>query len=129
MSTLTASFDLPPTAASIPVARRFVRQLMQAWGARQDVDDAALLVTELVANVVDHVGGTSCLTIEATFSEDWLRLGVVDCSPARPAVQAMDLERSRGRGLHMVEVLAHRWGCEAHRDGKRVWFELRPPGL
>ena len=129
MSTLTASVDLPPNAASIPVARRLVRHLMQAWGARQDLDDAALLVTELGANVDDHVGGTSCLTIEASFSEDWLRLAVVDCSPARPAVQAMDLERSRGRGLHMVEVLAHRWGCEEHRGGKRVWFELRPSRL
>ena len=129
MSTLTASFDLLPAAASIPVARRLVRELMQSWGARQDHDDAAQLVTELVANVVDHVGGTSCLTVEATSSEDWLRLAVVDCSPARPAVQAVDVERSRGRGLHLVEVLAHRWGCEDHRGGKRVWFELRPSQL
>lgn len=126
MSTCSASFDLAPAAASIPVARRLVRQLMQAWGASHDPDDAALLVTELVANVVDHVGGTGCLTVEATLSEDWLRLAVVDCSPARPAVQEMDTERSRGRGLHMVEVLAHRWGWEAYRGGKRVWFELRP---
>ena len=129
MSTLTASIDLPPTAASVPVARRLVRQLLLGWGARQDRDDAALLVTELVANVVDHVGGTSCLTLEATCSEDWLRLGVVDCSPTRPAVRDLDPESVRGRGLHMVELLADRWGCEDHRDGKRVWFELRPARL
>ena len=129
MSTLIASFDLPPTAASVPVARRLVRQLLQAWGARQDHDDAALLVTELVANVVDHVGGSDCLTLEATYSEDWLRLAVVDCSPARPEVQQLDPESRRGRGLHMVQALADRWGCEDHRGGKRVWFELRPPRL
>ncbi|RZU33372.1 ATP-binding protein [Blastococcus saxobsidens] len=129
MSTLTASIDLPPIAASVPVARRLVRQLLQGWDARQDHDDAALLVTELVANVVDHVGGTSCLTLEASYSEDWLRLAVVDCSPTRPAVQASDPESVRGRGLRMVEVLADRWGCEDHRDGKRVWFELRPARL
>lgn len=129
MSTLTASIDLPPTAASVPVARRLVRQLLRGWEARQDHDDAALLVTELVANVVDHVGGTSCLTLEASYSEDWLRLAVVDCSPARPAVRASDPDSVRGRGLRMVEVLADRWGCEDHRDGKRVWFELRPARL
>ena len=129
MSTLTASMDLPPVAASVPVARRLVRQLLQAWGARQDCDDAALLVTELVANVVDHVGGSTCLTLEATFSEDWLRLAVVDCSPARPAVRELDADRARGRGMLMVQVLADRWGCEDHRGGKRVWFELRPPRL
>ncbi|RBY91475.1 ATP-binding protein [Blastococcus sp. TBT05-19] len=129
MSTLIASFDLPPTAASVPVARRLVRELMQAWGARQDRDDAALLVTELVANVVDHVGGSDCLTLEATFSEDWLRLGVVDCSPTRPEVQELDGDSVRGRGMHMVQVVADRWGCEDHRGGKRVWFELRPQRL
>lgn len=129
MSTLTASMDLPPVAASVPVARRLVRQLLQAWGARQDRDDAALLVTELVANVVDHVGGSTCLTLEATFSDDWLRLAVVDCSPTHPAVREPDAERARGRGMLMVQVLADRWGCEDHRGGKRVWFELRPPRL
>ncbi|WP_104524045.1 ATP-binding protein [Blastococcus atacamensis] len=129
MSTLTASLDLPPTAASVPVARRLVRELLRAWGARQDHDDAALLVTELVANVVDHVGGSDCLTLEAIYSEDWLRLAVIDCSPTRPVVQEPDVERQRGRGLRMVQVVADRWGCEEHRGGKRVWFELRPQRL
>ena len=129
MSTLTASMDFPPVAASVPMARRLVQQLLQAWGARQDRGDAALLVTELVANVVDHVGGSACLTVEATFSDDWLRLAVVDCSPTRPTVHGPNAERPRGRGMLMVEVLADRWGCEDHCGGKRVWCELRPPGL
>ncbi|MGY1917048.1 ATP-binding protein [Blastococcus sp. SYSU DS0973] len=129
MSTLTASMDLPPIPASVPVARRLVRQLLQAWGARQDHEDAALLVTELVANVVDHVGGSACLTIEATLSDDWLRLAVVDGSPARPEVLGPSPDRPRGRGMLMVEMIADRWGCEEDRDGKRVWFELRPSHL
>ncbi|MGY2083689.1 ATP-binding protein [Blastococcus sp. SYSU DS0539] len=129
MSTLSASLDLPPVAASVPAARRLVRQLLRSWGARQDADDAALLVTELVANVVDHVGGSACLTLEATFSDDWLRLAVVDCSSTRPEVLDLSPDRPRGRGMLMVEALADRWGCEEHRDGKRVWFELRPPRL
>ncbi|MGY2064386.1 ATP-binding protein [Blastococcus sp. SYSU DS0619] len=129
MSTLSASLDLPPVAASVPAARHLVQQLLRSWGARQDHDDAALLVTELVANVVDHVGGSACLTLEATFSDDWLRLAVVDCSPTRPEVLGLSPDRPRGRGMLMVQVLADRWGCEEHRDGKRVWFELRPPRL
>ena len=129
MSTLTASMDLPPIPASVPVARRLVRQLLQAWDARQDHEDAALLVTELVANVVDHVRGSACLTLEATCSEDWLRLAVVDCSPVAPAPRELDPGRTRGRGMLMVEQIADRWGCEDHRDGKRVWFELRPTRL
>jgi hypothetical protein len=29
----------------------------------------------------------------------------------------------------LVKAIADRWGSEDHRGGKRVWFELRPPGV
>jgi hypothetical protein len=29
-----------------------------------------------------------------------------------------------GRGLHLVEALATRWGTESSDDEKVVWFEL-----
>src|SRR3712207_9496833 len=103
MSTLTASLDLPPTATSVPAARRMIRQLLRSWGARQDVDDAALLLTELVANAVDHEGGTSCPTVEATYSEDWLRLAVADCSPDRSVMPAPDAE-DRKSGVYGKSV-------------------------
>ena len=64
MSTLTASIDVPPVPASVPAARHLLVDLLRAWGAPQDPDDAALLVTELVANVIDHVQGEACLTLE-----------------------------------------------------------------
>src|SRR5690349_35006 len=80
MSTLTASIDLAPTAPSITAARHVVLELLRVWGTPQDRDDAALLVTELVANVVDHVGGEASLTLELTSSEGWLRIAVRDGS-------------------------------------------------
>ncbi|MCW2699814.1 MAG: putative anti-sigma regulatory factor, serine/threonine protein kinase [Blastococcus sp.] len=126
MSTLTAGIDLLPSAPSIPAARHLVLELLRAWGAPHDRDDAALLVTELVANVVDHVGGEACLTLELTASEGWLRIGVLDGSSVRPVVEELSQDRPRGRGLLMVQAIADRWGSEDHRGGKRVWFELRP---
>jgi hypothetical protein len=42
---------------SVPAARHLVVHLLQAWRAPHDLDDAALLVAELVTDVVDHVGG------------------------------------------------------------------------
>src|SRR4051794_25303886 len=126
MSSRTASFDLPPAAPSIPVARRLVLELLHAWGAAHDPDDAALLVTELVANVVDHVGGEASLTLELTSSEGWLRIAVRDGSSVRPVVQELSRSRPRGRGLMMVQEIADRWGSEDHQGGKRVWFELGP---
>ena len=129
MSSRTASFDLPPVTPSIPVARRLVLELLRVWGAAHDPDDAGLLVTELVANVVDHVGGDASLTVELTLSDSWLRIAVVDGSAVRPVVQELSLDRPRGRGLRMVQEIADRWGHEEHGGGKRVWLELRPPGL
>ncbi len=129
MTSRSAVLDLVPVPASIPAARHVVMELLQAWGAPHDRDDAALLVTELVANVVDHVAGQALLALELTLSEDWLRVGVVDGSTVPPVVREVDLESPRGRGLRLVQAIADRWGCESHRDGKRVWFELRPPAL
>jgi anti-sigma regulatory factor (Ser/Thr protein kinase) len=126
MSTRSASFDLPPSAASVPVARRLTLGLLRAWEAPQDGDDAALLVTELVANVIDHVGGDACLTLELSSSDRWLRIAVLDGSSIPPVVQELSQDRPRGRGLLMVQAIATRWGSEAHHGGKRVWFELGP---
>src|SRR3954453_6008011 len=98
MSTLMASMDLTPTAPSISAARHGVLELLRAWGPPQDRDDAALLVTELVANVVAHVGGEASLTLELTSSEGWLRIAVRDGSSVRPVVQELSRARPRGRG-------------------------------
>ena len=127
MSSFRASFDLPPVPRSVPVARHVVLELMSAWRAPQDRDDAALLVTELVTNVTDHVGGEASLTVEVEMSDSWLRIAVVDGSAVRPVVRELDTANPRGRGLRLVQAIAERWGSEDHQDGKRVWLELAPP--
>jgi hypothetical protein len=86
LSSRNASIDLPPTAGSVPAARHLVLTLLRAWDVPHDRDDAALLVTELVSNVVDHVQGDAVLTLEVGVSDDWLRIAVVDGSSVRPVV-------------------------------------------
>jgi anti-sigma regulatory factor (Ser/Thr protein kinase) len=127
MSTSEARFDLPPIPASIPVARHVVLELLRVWAAPHDRDDAALVVTELVANVIDHVQGEANLTLELTLADSWLRISVADGSSVRPVAQELSQDRPRGRGLQLVEAVVDRWGVEDHRGGKRIWFELRPP--
>jgi anti-sigma regulatory factor (Ser/Thr protein kinase) len=124
MSTLTATVDLRPVPASVPVARHLVLDLLGAWRAPHDAGDAALLVTELVANVVDHVAGGPSFTLEVALSENWLRISVADGSALRPVVREFEVAARRGRGMQLVEGIADRWGVEDHTDGKRVWFEL-----
>jgi anti-sigma regulatory factor (Ser/Thr protein kinase) len=129
MPSLTAAIDLPPAPASVPAARHLLLEILRAWDAPQDRDDAGLLVTELVANVVDHVQGEGSLTLEMAFSDGWLRISVADGSSVRPVVRELESDRPRGRGLLLVKAIAARWGSEDHRGGKRVWFELRSPAV
>lgn len=124
MSSLSGSFELRPVPSSVPAARHVVVEVLRAWAVPHDIDDAALLTTELVSNVLDHVGGEASLTVEVDSSGEWLRIGVVDGSAVLPVVHELDNERPRGRGLRMLQLIATRWGSEEVGDGKRVWFEL-----
>jgi anti-sigma regulatory factor (Ser/Thr protein kinase) len=126
MSTLSAAVDLPPVPASVPTARRLVTDLLTTWGAPHDLGDAGLVVSELVANVVDHVAGEAAFTLELTLAGDWLRVAVADGSAVRPVVRQLDGSAPRGRGMRLVEQIAARWGVEDHEGGKRVWLELAP---
>jgi anti-sigma regulatory factor (Ser/Thr protein kinase) len=126
MSTVSARIHLPATPRSVVAARRMLRELLSVWGAPQDREDAELLATELVANVVDHVGGEQALILEVDLADDWLRIGVVDGSAVRPVVLELSGVRPRGRGLAMIAAIATRWGVEEHHGGKRVWLDLVP---
>lgn len=128
MTTYTASIDLPPVPSSVPLARRLVRDVLRTWDAPQDRADAELLVTELVANVVDHAG-VDVLTLELALAGAWLQIGVVDGSAVMPVVRELSHTEERGRGMRLVAAIADRWGAEEHRGGKRVWFELSPGGV
>lgn len=127
VSSYTARLDLPAVAASVPLARHVTLDLMRAWGSPHDQDDAALLVSELVANVVEHVPGEAVLTLELDVAEGWLRIAVIDGSSVPPVVRLRREDQPGGRGLQLVEAIADRWGAEDHHGGKRIWFELRAP--
>jgi anti-sigma regulatory factor (Ser/Thr protein kinase) len=109
-----------------------VGQVLAAWAAESFCEDATLLVSELVTNVVRHVAGPLTMRLEVALTdsgpsdggrtERGLRVAVVDRSPAPPVVGARG--PAGGYGLGLVVAIADRWGSEEHRGGKRVWFEL-----
>jgi serine/threonine-protein kinase RsbW len=129
---LRATVDLPPVARSAAAARRLVAQVLEAWAAESFCDDATLLVSELVTNVVRHVAGHVALRVEmalttagpsgSALAQPGLRVAVVDSSAVPPVVGARGPHG--GYGLGLVVALADRWGSEDHGAGKRVWFEL-----
>ena len=53
-----------------------------------------------------------------------IRVAVYDTDPRLPAHRVPDQERPGGRGLHLLDQLASRWGAEPTDGGKVVWFEL-----
>jgi anti-sigma regulatory factor (Ser/Thr protein kinase) len=127
MAGYTAHLDLPPVMESVPLARHVTLDVLRTWRAPHDLDDAALLVSELISNVVDHAHSEVVLTLEVTLAGDSLHISVADGSSIRPVVRELREDRPRGRGLQLVEAIAERWGVEDHHGGKRVWFELTPP--
>jgi len=112
---------LPADATAPGRARLFLRAATQEWGVADDLaQDAAMVITELVANAVDHARSESTLSVGV--KRGTLCVAVCDARPGpvpRPA--PIDPTAPRGRGLQMVDALTSAWGVTLHADGKTVW--------
>jgi serine/threonine-protein kinase RsbW len=95
---------------------------MRDWGCREQVDDALVVVTELVSNVVRHAGTDN--RIEVELHGDTIRIGVADRAGGRVVMRNADPRADvGGRGLHLVDQLSERWGVDERADRKLVWAE------
>ena len=112
---------LPADATAPGRARMFLRAATQEWGVGDDLaEDAAMVITELVANAVDHARSQSILSVGV--KRGALCVAVRDARPGplpRPA--PIDPTAPRGRGLQMIDALTTAWGVTLHADGKTVW--------
>jgi len=123
----TAAVDLGPQPADVPAARRFLEEHCREWGCSELLDDAQVVVTELVTNAFVHAG-TRC-ELRAGITGRSLRLQVTDYGPGMPDPRSADGGAESGRGLLLVSVLCVAWGVEALPDGgKVVWAELLRTG-
>jgi hypothetical protein len=113
---------LPPVVTAPKVAREFVREALASENLDGVGDATELLTTELVANVVEHVG--SAMAVRVYKTADLLRVEVDDTSTAAPVVRERDEPTPSGNGMLLVDSLATRWGIETRAEGKTVWFEL-----
>ena len=124
-------FPVIETTLSLPVhpsspgrARRFVRDVLAAWGAEQFEEPATLLTSELVTNAVLHARTRPELRLR--LADDRLWVGVFDATPLSPVRKRYGPEAATGRGLMLVERMAAAWGTSVSDHGKVVWFELSP---
>jgi anti-sigma regulatory factor (Ser/Thr protein kinase) len=119
-----ASTTLPVDRESPYRARRFVADHLTAWGCDEVREVVALLVSELVTNGVTHASTPVGLAVGC--DGETVTIAVTDGVPGGIGPCTMGQARGAlsGRGLHIVDVLADRWGVAVHDSGKTIWFAV-----
>jgi serine/threonine-protein kinase RsbW len=109
-------------------ARRLVADCLGDRVGSSVLDNAQLLMSELVTNSVRHSGmpAGAELIVCVDLTPGIVRLDVED--PGRSGTVAPHLPDSKtggGFGLNLVQTLSERWGMERVADGgTRVWAQL-----
>ncbi|MGX9889991.1 ATP-binding protein [Streptomyces sp. NPDC002276] len=120
---------------AVPELRHAVRGYLGGDGPHPEVE---LCVSELVSNVIRHVGEGTPVRVRVTrvgrggLDDDRIRVEVTDPDPrALPvlldATTDTGLGAESGRGLMLLDAVAVRWGVEQGVSGKVVWCEVRDP--
>jgi CheY-like chemotaxis protein len=120
--TTGAILQLEKDLASAARARAFVQDQCAAWGFDAVVDDALLIVSELVTNAVVHAESASELRLVP--GEGILHIEVADDGSLAPDPRIAEDDDEHGRGLLLVGVLSAAWGTEATPSGKVVWADI-----
>ena len=128
-SAVTEHLKLDPVPASVGVARRFVRDLLDSHGDVDEdtLDTLLLLASELVTNAILHAH----TPVELGVCVDGGRalVCVADRMPNSEPLTPRDHSRDRpgGRGLALVADLSDDWGTTTFTGGKTVWFIMPLP--
>jgi anti-sigma regulatory factor (Ser/Thr protein kinase) len=108
--------------AALREVRRFVREVLCAWGDDRQVLDAEIIASELATNAVKHAHSPFRVSLARTASA--MRLSVRDTSFHQPRLQVRHTHDGGGRGLAIVSELSSSWGTRSETDGKTVWAEV-----
>nr|WSY54092.1 ATP-binding protein [Streptomyces sp. NBC_00886] len=112
--------DLVALPKAVPELRWTVRQYLGAPCA-----DVQLCVTELVGNVIRHLGEGTPVRVRVARVDGRTRVEVTDPDPrALPVLVRATGDDESGRGLALLDAMALRWGVEQEAAGKTVWCEL-----
>ena len=114
--------------AAVAAARRSIDAVPEIARDAQLRINVQLVVSELVTNGVRHGGSVGPVRVTLEVRRDVVRLEVVDTGEGfdRSAVlqKPLDPAAVSGRGLHLVDAVAERWGLVY--DGRTtVWAEFQ----
>ena len=124
--------DLQPGVLAPSAARTFIGDTVLAWDLRDLLHPARSIISELVANAVEHAG--TPFTVTASRRGERLHLAVEDGDSVLPRMidrahtEGVPLD-VRGFGLRIVASRASAWGATYTAAGKVVWAALKtaPP--
>jgi anti-sigma regulatory factor (Ser/Thr protein kinase) len=111
--------------AEVAALRRIMRLHLGLWGLQDLADAAQLCVSELVANVITHVGPGTPARLAVSMDGTHLRIEVHDPDTrALPILRDPCADSEGGRGMALVDAVTDRWGVLLHPDHKVTWCEL-----
>ncbi len=117
--------DLTRDPDSASEARRALGEVSDHLSPRR-LEDAQLLVSELVTNAIRHADLDDDAVIKLVVMTRARALRIEVCDPGQGfevTEPVPDPARPSGWGLYLVRELSDRWGVDRH-TGTRVWFEL-----
>jgi anti-sigma regulatory factor (Ser/Thr protein kinase) len=138
------ALDLPAAHRGVRVARNVVRHFARMEGVKDgEIDQLVLIVSELLANAIDHGQAKPAMTendlendarmklVLAIGEVEW-HLAVSDeggGDPARVravirAAQLPDLEDERGRGLFLMRQMVDSMEVDPSADGRGLTFRI-----
>ncbi len=118
--------QLPAHPSSVGRARRLVQGAAASSGQNLPgglVEDAELLVSELVSNAIMHAGTPVDVEVSVETPTSVL-VSVGDGARRMPARRRYGTAAATGRGLRLLDRLSDEWGVTPRADGKTVWFRL-----
>jgi anti-sigma regulatory factor (Ser/Thr protein kinase) len=118
----TVETTLQPRPEQVAAGRRFVRDVFTAWDQADLADTACLLASEILTNAVRRARRPIALRLHLRPGQIIAEVTDDFGQPPRRMLPALDDED--GRGLTLVDALAHTWGTRPASDGKIVWFTL-----
>ncbi|MFJ8631716.1 ATP-binding protein [Streptomyces sp. NPDC093568] len=115
--------------AEVAVLRRALRGHLGVLGLHEVTDAAQLCVSELVSNVINHVGSGTPVTLCVSMRGTRLRLEVCDPDTRElPTLVEACTDAETGRGVALISATAERWGVQVLADCKVTWCELATGG-
>ncbi|HEY3732750.1 MAG TPA: ATP-binding protein [Streptosporangiaceae bacterium] len=140
-----ASCGLPAGAESVKIARDFTRITLRRWDMAAQVDDAVVVISELVTNALRHGLGSVAdrdpepqgsaqdpgempIRLRLLAQSPYVMCMVTDPSREIPLLRVAGPGAETGRGLQVIESYCSRWGWHLLDEGGKVVWALLPAG-